>query len=183
MSFDRTAIPAEFRSPGARDWQQSDPTRDAQRHFHGVRQLVNLLDTAFELPIVGWRIGLDPIIGLIPGVGDAITTVISLYIVVSALKLGAPRIVVARMLVNVLIDALLGAVPIVGDVFDLWFKANARNLALFERSLIGGQSGRRGTHWSDWLVVALAVLALGLVVAGAAWLSYLVFSWIGARLG
>ncbi|MGD9645914.1 MAG: DUF4112 domain-containing protein [Pirellulales bacterium] len=182
MSFDRTAIPAEFRTPGAGDWRQSDPTRHARRHFEGVRQLANLLDTAFELPIVGWRIGIDPLIGLIPGFGDAITTVISLYIVVSALKLGAPRVVVARMLVNVVVDALLGAVPIVGDVLDVWYKANARNLALFERSLIGGESGRRGTHWSDWLIVAAAVLVIGLLVAGAAWLSYLLVSWFAGLL-
>ena len=182
MSLNRTAIPAEFRTPGAADWVQSDPTREAQQHYQGIRFLTRLLDTAFEIPGLGWKIGLDPVIGLIPGVGDAVTTVISLYIVTTAMKLGAPRIVVARMLVNVMIDALLGALPIVGDVFDVWFKANARNLALFERSLIGGPAGRRASHWTDWLIVALAVLAIGLVVAGAAWLSYLLVTSIGAAL-
>ncbi|MBX9789686.1 MAG: DUF4112 domain-containing protein [Pirellulales bacterium] len=182
MSFDPTAIPAEFRSPGASHWQQSDPTREAQQHYQGIKFLVRLLDTAFELPVVGWRIGLDPIIGLIPGVGDALTTAISLYVVVAAQRLGAPRIVVARMLVNVLVDALLGAVPILGDVFDVWFKANVRNLALFERALVAGQSGRRGQHWSDWLIVGLALLAIGMVVAGAAWLSYLLLTSIGAAM-
>jgi hypothetical protein len=81
-----------------------------------------------------------------------------------------------------MIDALLGAVPVVGDVFDVWFKANARNLALYERSLVGGPAGRRETHWSDWLIVGGAALGIGLVVVGAAWLSYLLVSSIGAAL-
>ena len=182
MSFDRTVIPAEFRTPGAAEWLQSDTTRDAQQHYHGIRFLTRILDTAFEIPGLGWKIGLDPVIGLIPGVGDAVTTVISLYIVTTAMKLGAPRIVVARMLVNVMIDALFGALPVVGDVFDVWFKANARNLALYERSLIGGPAGRRPSHWTDWLIVGAAALGIGLVVAGAAWLSYLLVTSIGAAL-
>jgi hypothetical protein len=92
--------------------------------------LANLLDTAFILPGTDIRFGFDAIIGLVPGIGDAITTIISLYIVREARALGAPRFLVARMLANVAIDGVVGAVPLLGDAFDVMWRANRRNVAL-----------------------------------------------------
>jgi hypothetical protein len=92
--------------------------------------LANLLDTAFILPGTNVRFGVDAIIGLVPGIGDAITTAISLYIVREARSLGAPRHLVARMLTNVAIDGLVGAIPLLGDAFDVMWRANRRNVAL-----------------------------------------------------
>jgi hypothetical protein len=97
--------------------------------------LANLLGTAFIIPGTNIRFGFDAMIGLIPGIGDAITTVISLYIVREARALGAPRHLVARMLVNVAIDGVVGAVPFLGDAFDVMWRANRRNLALLRRHI------------------------------------------------
>ena len=100
-----------------------------------IDALATLLDTAFVVPGTNIRFGLDALIGLVPGVGDAITTAISLYIVNEARALGAPRLLVARMLANVAVDGLVGAVPLVGDAFDVAFRANRRNMALLRDHL------------------------------------------------
>jgi hypothetical protein len=97
--------------------------------------LANLLDTAFIIPGTNVRFGFDAMIGLVPGIGDAITTLISLYIVREARELGAPRHLVARMLANVAIDGVVGAVPFLGDAFDVMWRANRRNMALLRRHL------------------------------------------------
>ena len=97
--------------------------------------LANLLDTAFVVPGTGIRFGLDALIGLVPGIGDAITTVISLYIVREAHALGASKVVIARMLANVAFDGVVGAVPLVGDMFDVVWRANRRNVALLRQHL------------------------------------------------
>jgi uncharacterized protein DUF4112 len=95
-----------------------------------IDALATLLDTAFILPGTNVRFGLDALIGLVPGIGDAITTVMSLYIVHEARQLGAPAHVIARMIANVALDGLVGSVPVVGDAFDVAFRANRRNMAL-----------------------------------------------------
>jgi hypothetical protein len=104
-----------------------------------VDALARLLDTAFIIPGTGIRFGLDALIGLVPGIGDAITTAVALYIVNEARALGAPRLLIARMLVNVALDGVVGAVPLVGDVFDVAFRANRRNIALLREHLDGGR--------------------------------------------
>ena len=97
--------------------------------------LATLLDTAFVVPGTEIRFGLDALIGLVPGIGDAITTAISLYIVNEARALGAPRLLVARMIANVALDGVVGVVPLVGDAFDVAFRANRRNMALLRGHL------------------------------------------------
>jgi hypothetical protein len=99
-----------------------------------AEQLAWLLDESVRLP-GGYRIGLDGILGLIPGDGDMLTMGVSGYLVVIAHRLGAPKRVLARMVSNVLVDTILGAVPLVGDVFDFGWKSNTRNLALLKRHL------------------------------------------------
>jgi hypothetical protein len=95
--------------------------------------LANLLDTAFIIPGTNIRFGVDAMIGLVPGIGDAVTTLISLYIVREARDLGAPRHLLARMLANVAIDGFVGAVPFLGDAFDVMWRANRRNVALLRK--------------------------------------------------
>jgi hypothetical protein len=97
--------------------------------------LATLMDTAFVVPGTNIRFGVDALIGLIPGIGDAITTLIALYIVREARELGAPRLLVWRMLGNVALDGLFGAVPLVGDAFDVAWRANRRNLKLLRDHL------------------------------------------------
>ena len=112
-----------------------DPKR---ARLQRLRRLTNLLDNAFLIPGTNWRIGLDPIIGLIPGAGDLVTTALSVYIVVEAHQLGARPGTMARMVLNVAIDFLGGAIPLVGDVFDAAWKCNVRNLSLLEAEIARG---------------------------------------------
>lgn len=98
-------------------------------------RITRLMDTAIELPLLRTRVGLDALLGLVPGVGDAISAAIGCYLVLEARELGASRWLQARMVANLLVDAALGSVPIAGDLFDVYFKAHARNLRLLQKAL------------------------------------------------
>jgi len=100
-----------------------------------IEALARLLDTVLVVPGTNIRFGFDALVGLVPGIGDAITTMLSLYIVYEARQLGAPRQLVARMIGNIAIDGLVGAVPVVGDAFDLLWRSNRRNLTLLREYL------------------------------------------------
>jgi Domain of unknown function (DUF4112) len=100
-----------------------------------IDALATLLDTALVIPGTGVRFGLDALIGLFPGVGDLITTALSLFIVHEAYQLGAPGHVIVRMLGNVAVDGVFGAVPLVGDAFDVLWRANRRNMRLLREWL------------------------------------------------
>lgn len=100
-----------------------------------IDRLATLLDTRFAIPFTKIRFGADSLIGLAPGVGDAITTALALYIVYEAHRLGAPKTVLARMLGNVAIDGMVGIVPVAGDVFDVMFRANRRNVRIVREHL------------------------------------------------
>jgi uncharacterized protein DUF4112 len=131
-----------------------------QRGLELLRQWARIFDSAFRIPGTRITFGLDPIIGLIPGIGDLSSPIFSLFIIWHAAKLRVPRVVIARMVLNALIDGLVGAIPVVGDLFDFAWKASAWNLALLERHAMPGTPARR----SDWIFVALCV---GVVVAVA----------------
>ena len=105
-------------------------TRSRTQRFAQIDALGTLLDVAFVVPGTRIRFGVDALIGLVPGIGDIITTALSLYIVSEAYSLGAPRGVIARMLANVALDGAIGAIPLVGDAFDVAWRANRRNIAL-----------------------------------------------------
>jgi hypothetical protein len=102
-------------------------------NISGIRHLARLLDAAVRVPGTNVRFGLDAVLGLIPGAGDVVGGLLSSYIIVQAANLGAPRSVLARMVLNVAIDSIVGAVPILGDLFDVGWKSNTRNAALLER--------------------------------------------------
>ncbi len=95
-----------------------------------LEALANLLDTAILIPGTNVRFGIDALIGLVPGIGDVVTTLMSLYLVREARALGAPRHLILRMLGNVALDSVVGAVPVAGDLFDVMWRANRRNMAL-----------------------------------------------------
>lgn len=97
--------------------------------------LATLMDSAFVIPGTGFRMGLDGLIGLVPVLGDLITTAISSYILLEARRLGASRLTLARMATNIAVDGLIGAVPIAGDVFDVAFRANRRNMKILRDHL------------------------------------------------
>jgi Domain of unknown function (DUF4112) len=132
-----------------------------------VEALARWLDYAFELP-GGFRFGLAGIIGLIPGIGDVFDALISLYIVFRAVQLRIPRVAVARMLVNVGIEALAGAVPFVGDLFDIVFKANRRNYQLLKSHLAQPERQRSRDQLFLIVTVIVVILAMALPIVGLA---------------
>ena len=130
-----------------------------------VEALARWMDYAFVLP-GGLRFGLAGIIGLIPGIGDVMNALISLFIVNRALQLGIPRVGVARMVLNVGIEGLLGAAPLVGDLFDVVFKANRRNYLLLNSYL----AQPRRQHGMDWLFLLVTLLVVVAAIALPIWL-------------
>ncbi|MBI4265462.1 MAG: DUF4112 domain-containing protein [Acidobacteria bacterium] len=131
----------------------------AQR-LEALRALSQLLDSAFLLPGTRYRIGLDPIVGLVPVIGDLVSPLFAMAVLWQARELGVPRVVQLRMVFNVAIDALLGIVPVVGDLFDFAWKANDMNVALLERHAEEEHPASAG----DWAFVTVMILLL-LVVA------------------
>ncbi len=116
--------------------------RTREERVARIEALASLLDTAFIIPGTNWRFGFDALIGLVPGIGDALTTALSVWLVKEAHALGAPAHLIARMLGNIAIDGVVGAVPLVGDAFDLVWKSNRRNLHLLRRHIEAERSRR-----------------------------------------
>ena len=127
-----------------------------------VEKLAWLMDGM--IPIGRWSIGLDGILGLIPGLGDLAGALISMLIVLRAVQSGIPRIAIARMMTNIAIDTLVGSIPLLGDAFDFAYKSNLKNLRIYEDAL------RRGRHAnaSHWAFFAMVFLAAGALFAAAA---------------
>jgi hypothetical protein len=140
-----------------------------------LRQLEVLLDEAFRVPGTDFRFGIDGIIGLIPGLGDVLAGLLSLVIPIAAWIRGVPYIALIRMLVNIAMGVLVGAIPILGDIFDVAWKANRRNYRLLQRHL---HEPRQHT-WRDWCFLFLLLAAVGMVFAIpiilVAWLLALIF--------
>ena len=141
-----------------------------------ARALTRLLDDSIRIPGTNFRIGLDPILGLIPGAGDLVGGAMSAYLLLVAQRAGAPTSVLLRMLGNLAVDSLVGAVPFLGDLFDAGFKANRRNLGLIERYVDRPASTRQASR--GVVLVALAVVLLITVgaVTIAIWLLRLLLS-------
>jgi hypothetical protein len=146
----------------------------AVRDVARIRSLARLLDSAIRIPGTDIRIGLDPILGLLPGFGDLAGAAASGYIVLTSARLGVPTAVLVRMLMNVGADAIIGSVPFLGDLFDVGWRANERNATLLERHIDRPDATRKGSVAVIAGVgvavvvmvvgiVALAVLAVGLL--------------------
>ncbi len=136
-----------------------------------ARGIATLLDSAFNLPGTSIRIGLDPIIGLIPGFGDTLGNLLGSSLLFLGAQMGLPRIVLVRMSLNVFLNTVIGAIPGIGDVFSFWFKSNMRNLALIQRY---AREPRRVATTADWIFVLSVILLLlvlfVLVMMGTLWL-------------
>ena len=143
------------------------PARDRSRSLSEVETYAWLLENSIPVPGLGGRsVGFDAVIGLIPVVGDLVGGALTLFVVWRASRMGLPRIVVARMLINAAIDIVVGAIPFAGDAFDLWFKANTRNLGLARRWL---EEPERSTR-DEWLALLLVVGILVGIIAFMVWL-------------
>ena len=132
------ALPAGFAASAEAYAGRPLPSAEAAKRLARLRRLAWLMDGAFRLPGSKFRFGLNSLLGLPPGAGDAVLGAISLYIVYEAYRLGVPRPDIARMIGNVVVETAIGAVPVAGDLFDVAFKANLRNLAIIDRH-VGGQ--------------------------------------------
>jgi len=141
-----------------------------RRTLAALRKWSVLLDSAFRVPGTNLTFGLDPIIGLIPGLGDLTSPLFAALLLLHAVRMRIPRVVQVRMLINAAIDLLIGLIPVLGDFFDFGWKANVRNLALLERYAHPESTATR----ADWIFVLsiigllLALAVIPLIVA--AWL-------------
>jgi hypothetical protein len=153
--------------------------RTSSPSFAAVSKFASWLDAGIRVPGTNLRFGLDPILGLIPGAGDAAGAVLAGWILVEAIRLGASRATVIRIAGNVALDAVVGAVPLIGDIFDFAWKANLRNVALLERHLVAPDRAQRADR-SFVLVVIFGVLAMAL---GLLALGILLTRWVFRALG
>lgn len=125
-----------------------------------LRELADLLDSRFRVPGTNVRFGLDPILSLIPGAGDLVSPAFAVLLVVQGVRQRVPKVILLRMLFNALVDAFIGSVPVAGTVADIFWRANARNLALLELHARPGVPPSR----SDYAVAWLLVIAFGMLV-------------------
>jgi hypothetical protein len=150
---------------------KSKPNHEvAQSKRRQLETFAHWLDTKFELPGVGVRFGLDAVLGLLPGIGDTASAVASIYILQSAANFGVPRITLVRMTLNILIDLILGSIPLLGDVFDVFWKANQKNVQLLKRQIDANDWTEKKLRRTDSLFVVLmiAVILLVLILSAAA---------------
>ena len=144
----------------------------------GLDQLSRAMDGLFRIPGTGWRIGLDALVGLIPGVGDFATTAVSFYILAAGVRYQVPKATLLLMSANIAVDYLLGAVPVVGDLFDAAWKSNQMNVELLkQRASVSPEEARRG-RVSDWLFLGVIVLGLLVLLVGSVAMSI----WLLTRL-
>jgi hypothetical protein len=133
-----------------------------------IERLGWLMDDLFRVPVLGWRFGLDALIGLIPGFGDTATSLVSFYILAAAVRYRVPKVTLLRMGLNIGLDYALGALPVVGDLFDAWWKSNQMNVELLKsRAQVSAAEAKQG-RMSDWLFVGLIILILVSIAIGAA---------------
>ena len=152
------------------------PRDDVREHLVEVADiLAKMLDTTVKIPGTSLYLGLDPLLGLIPGIGDALANLIGTIILGLATRLRVPRIVLARMSLNLLSNGAVGAIPIVGDLFSVWFQSNARNAALLREAAVKPDRETR----PDWFyvggIIGGTVALLLLTITSVVWL--VVWTW------
>jgi len=158
---------------------KTPPTWDREQISKLAQGLGALLDASLTIPGTTIKIGLDPLLGLIPGIGDLISNAIGSSLLFLAAKAGVPRIVIFRMSLNILLNMGFGAIPVLGDIFSIWFKSNVRNAQLLHRYC---QTRYQPVPLADWLYVSGIVLgiifAFLVIVGGMMWLGFTLISMI-----
>ena len=144
-----------------------------QASLRNLDALARLMDSQFKIPGTNIRFGFDALIGLVPGVGDFSTFLVSGAMLMMLAKNGASGYILSRMVLNITLDALVGSIPVLGDIFDVAFKANQRNMRLMHEHYVEGR--HKGGAWK--LLIPLLV-ALLVVVGGIVWGSYELLSWL-----
>lgn len=151
------------------------PISDSQvATLRRLREISHLLDNAIRIPGTSIRIGLDPILGLLPGGGDFVGMMFSAYVVVTAAQMGVPRETLTRMVSNIILDTIAGAIPVVGDVFDVAWKANTKNIQLLHDHVGSANATKTAVDWRFMAVlmgglflVMLFVISLSVVLVRA----------------
>jgi hypothetical protein len=147
------------------DWEVLPP--EEKRKRQGLEPLFKwlalIMDEFIRVPGTKFRFGLDPLLGLIPGIGDTSSALVSAFALIQAVRVGVPKILLARMSLNILLNEIIGIVPVIGDAFSFWFKSNARNYEIIRSHRLGADSPRR----SDWVfVIGILVLLVVIVCVG-----------------
>jgi len=160
------------RNPAARSGtvvgrSRAERFRDAERRIGFVSRL---MDDLVPIPGTSHRIGLDPVLGLVPVAGDLVSALAGVWIIVEAVRFGIPGVVLLRMAWNTAVDLVVGAIPLLGDLFDVVFRSNRRNLELFRRHALD-PAASTAEHWT--FVAGLAVVAIGLL-----WLVWSAIAWL-----
>ncbi len=171
-------------------YQELEPRKRSQAALHPtavqiereLEVLTQIMDNQFRIPVLGWRFGLNAIIDLIPEFGDIITTIVALYILVSAVRYRVPKITLLRMGLTIAIYFVGGLLPFIGYLFDVWWKPNVRNLKLLrERATVSKEQAKRG-RTSDWLFVGLIIGTVAALLAGSIVLTISVWWYIATHL-
>lgn len=141
-----------------------------------------LMDDLFRVPVLGWRFGLDALIGLVPGLGDTTTSLVSFYVLAAAVRYRVPKVTLLRMGLNIAIDYLFGSLPVVGDFADAWWKSNQKNIELLrKRATVSAEEAREGRA-SDWLFVGGIILGLTALAVASAFVSFYLLLRLGELL-
>ena len=138
--------------------------KDSKGNLERLRSLSYLLDEAIPIPGTSYRIGIDPLIGLFPGAGDYLSAAFSAYIILESAKMGASKATLSRMLMNVVVDTLVGNIPLLGDFFDATWKGNSKNMELLE-NYINSPKEREKTDWLFIIVIILGLIGIVTIVA------------------
>ena len=174
-------VAGELLMPGERPGGAGAGPRSVSTEW--LRAISRLLDDAFLVPGTGFRVGIDPLLGLVPVVGDLTTLSMSFYILITAAKLQVPKATLYRMGLNVIIDYIVGSIPLLGNVFDFFWKANTKNMELLERARVALPAERRKQSFTDGLFVAGLFAVLIAVVIGSLTVAIMIASWIARSLG
>ena len=157
---------------------QNSPTNTSNKSqaasLRRLRRISHLLDNAIPIPGTKHRIGLDPILGLIPGGGDLVGSIFAGYVVFKSAQMGVPQETLLKMAANIVFDTVAGTVPVAGDLFDVAWKANVKNIELLDAHLGSPEQGKK----ADWLFVAALLLGLILIVGSVIFLSVMIFGWL-----
>ena len=141
-----------------------------QHHVDRLNRLAWLLDNSIRVPGTSYHIGLDPLIGLVPGIGDAVGALLSMVIVSEAARLRLPASIIVRMGFNIALEVLIGSIPVIGDVFDMTWKANVRNSRLFERYTTSSKK----TITSSKIMIFVIMLILALILVLSIYIGFLI---------
>jgi len=154
--------PIDDRKSKILEWEVLPPEEERRRA--GIEPLFKwlalIMDDFIRVPGTKFKFGLDPLLGLLPGLGDTGSALVSAFALIQAARLGVPKILLARMSLNILINEVIGIVPVVGDAFSFWFKSNARNYQIIKNHTAAPGVARR----SDWIFVIAVLVVLGAIV-------------------